>query len=135
LRLLFYLEQLCGFEREPRFLRSADPHAHTNERRKHVRPTIASPQEPEPTRPRQTLPFGLAPGKGAGASKADAIIAKLKAAVPRAAMAELLVEPVLDDTSSSVLFWVRKSSAVGCCARGTTVPDTDLRRMVVSLAD
>lgn len=143
LRLLYYLERFCGLEREPRYLRSlpeGPPQSRRSEaldRRKHVRATIApavSALEPPPER--KTLPFGVTPG---GAQKADSaverVVSRLEIAITGAAIAELLVEPVLDNTATSILFWVRGSGAVGCCARGTRVPDMDVRKMVVSLSD
>ena len=139
LRMLHHLEARCGLQREARYLRLEEGgSAPSDERRKHIRPTIASLSSTPVKRP-STLPFGLLPALSVQPAKptkpVDSVVARLDAASTGGAIAELLVEPVIDNTAMSVLFWVRGQNAVGCCARGVTASDGELRRMVVSLAD
>lgn len=108
-----------------------------NDRRRLVKATIAPPLESNGLlKKRDTLPFGFRAELATEAgSPTQTLAARLDAAESGAAIAELLVEPILEGTKASILFWVRGAAAVGCCARGVKVADTDVRHTVVSLED
>lgn len=63
----------------------------------------------------------------------DVVVARLREAETGDVIAQLLVEPVLEGTALSVLFWVKERWAVGCAAHGTSARQDELQRLVVPL--
>ena len=63
----------------------------------------------------------------------DVVVGRLEEAETGDVLARLLVQPVLEGTAVSVLFWVKERWAVGCCSDGTSVRQEELQRLVVPL--
>ena len=144
LRIMYLLERHMGLARAPRFLREAAAPRGQDERRTHLAPTIQARAELDPNTAPDLLALAEATlsehGLAAGLAEAiqavrpvDVVLSKLGAASNGEAIVRLLVEPVLEETTASILFFVRKHHAVACCAHGIDTTADRLQRFVVPL--
>lgn len=144
LRIMYLLERHLGLAREPRFLREAVAPRGQDERRTHLAATIQARTALDPNTAPDLLALAEATlaehGMAAGLAEAiqavrpvDVVLSKLGAASNGEAIVRLLVEPVLEGTAASILFFVRKHHAVACCAHGIETTADRLQRLVVPL--
>lgn len=151
LRMMYLLEHHFGHAREPRFLRVASKPADEGERRKHVSATISAdagleldldqnPTEESlpvvavssggPSRAAEVPP----PGEPVEAARAvDVVLGQLADAENSEAIVRLMVNPVVEKTRISLLFFVHGTHAVACCASGIDTTPHRLQRLVVDL--
>jgi len=144
LRIMYLLERHLGLAREPRFLREAASPRPQDERRTHLAPTIQVKAELDPNTAPDLLSLAEATladhRMAAGLAEAiqavrpvDVVLSKLGVAPNGEAIVRLLVEPVLEEATASILFFVRKHHAVACCAHGIETTADQLQRFVVPL--
>ncbi|MCB9556393.1 MAG: hypothetical protein H6707_09845 [Deltaproteobacteria bacterium] len=161
LRLVYHLEKRYGIQRDPRFLRAPSGAANRQsgplaavatgpmaqseqERRKYLEPNMIpeiKTDETDSWAKEMGLvyldQYGDTPGDQAAdidqPSRLERVLAELDAATSAETIADLLVEPFLDNVAATVLFWVRDGHAVGCRASGITTDMHQLQHLVIPL--
>lgn len=151
LRMMYLLEKFYGVQRDPRFLREHTEQRMPDDRRTYMHPTIqAEAEAPAQEEWAESMELvyldqydnGQADGPISKVStgsvvmalrQIDLVAAKLMDASTGEAIAKLLVEPVLDNTHNSLLFWIRGDSAVGCWSHNVQTTLEKLQRLVVPL--
>ncbi len=145
LRMMYLLEKHYGVARDPRFLREKQNPRQQDERRAYMDVTVDAGTHSEQDAldddtelvylDQYSVAGGHGPAQDEGVTalrQIDLVSAKLGDAHTGEAIARLLVEPVLDNTANSILFWVRSDNAVGCWAKGLSTMEK-LPRLVVPL--
>lgn len=144
LRLLYLLERHLDLPRPPRYLREHSPRHPRDERRTHVASTVkAEPLErpagePEVVTLDSRIVHTVEPATDLEAAiravrPLDLVLTRLRNAPSGESIVRLLVEPVLEGTRASILFFVREHHAIACCASGLSTTPERLQQLVVPL--